>query len=384
MSKLPASLVGALERLEYRAARSLVQLAARVERYLPERVAHVVEGNRLNMEIRVLLGLQSLVNPMDIHKVGPVAAREQVRRDARVHGGPRIPVGSVRDITLDTQVPLEARLYTPSDPVSARAPEGAPLSARGPRPLLVFFHGGGFVVGDLDTHDLPCRLLCKHAAVHVLSVDYRLAPEHPFPAAVDDAVAAYDWACANASRLGADASCVAVAGDSAGANLAAVVSLLAAKHKKPLPVLQLLFYPSVDRSVNRPSLKLFADGYFLTRDHLDWYTRQYVPNDADLVDPRVSPLLEKELAGQPPALVITAGFDPLRDEGNAYAQALAAAGNRVELMVLGELVHGFINLGALSPHARARLVEVADKARKMFATERTMLAGRTILGEERS
>ena len=352
-NKLPAALTSALERMEFQVARALIRLASRVERYLPERAAHVVDGNRLNMEIRVLLGLQSLVAPMDIHKLGPAAARLRVRRDARVHAGPRVPVGSVRDLTLDTHVPLKARLYGPSNP-------------GGPRPLLVFFHGGGFVVGDLDTHDLPCRLLCKHAGVHVLSIDYRLAPEHPFPAAVDDAVAAYDWACAHASRLGADASRVGVAGDSAGANLAAVVSLLAAKAKKPLPALQLLFYPTVDRSVDRPSLGMFAAGYFLTRAHLDWYTRQYVPNESDLTDPRVSPLLEKELAGQPPALVVTAGFDPLRDEGNAYAQVLQAAGNTVELMVLSELVHGFINLGALSPHARTRLIEIADKARKML------------------
>jgi acetyl esterase len=260
----------------------------------------------------------------------------------------------VIDLTLATDPPLPARVYSP-------VKQGAT-----PAPLIVFFHGGGFVIGDLDTHDVPCRVLCRETGAHVLAVDYRLAPEHPFPAAVDDAFAAYRWARAHAQRFGADPARIAVAGDSAGANLATVVTQLCAKQGEPLPILQLLFYPTVDRSVDRSSLELFAEGYFLTRADVEWYTRQYVPNRADLTDPRVSPLLSTELAGQSPALIVTAGFDPLRDEGDAYAEALRAAGNQVRLYHLTDLVHGFINMSALSEYAHKTLVEVSREAKGML------------------
>ncbi|HEX6245781.1 MAG TPA: alpha/beta hydrolase, partial [Polyangiales bacterium] len=283
----------------------------------------------------------------------PERRRARARRDARVFSGPPVAVAKVEELTLGTQPPLRARLYTPAHSAE-------------PRPLILFFHGGGFVVGDLDTHDVPCRLLCREANALVLAIDYRLAPEHPFPAAVEDAAAAYDWVLEHMAQLGADPQRIAVAGDSAGANLATVTTQLAKQHGKPLPALQVLFYPTVDRTVDRASLELFAEGYFLTRADVEWYTQHYVPNRADLVDPRVSPLVSADLSGQSPALIVTAGFDPLRDEGDAYAEALRAAGNQVRLVHLTDLVHGFINMGALSQYARRCLVEVAHETRRML------------------
>jgi acetyl esterase len=184
---------------------------------------------------------------------------------------------------------------------------------------------------------------------------------------VNDAMAVYDWVLQHAGRLGADPQRIVLAGDSAGANLATVTTQLAKRQGKPLPALQLLFYPTVDRTVDRASLELFAEGYFLTRADVEWYTQQYVPNRADLLDPRVSPLLTPDLSGQSRALIVTAGFDPLRDEGDAYADALRAAGNEVRLVHLTDLVHGFINMGALSGYARQCLVEVAHETRRMLA-----------------
>lgn len=339
----------ALEKLEFRIVRSMVGALERVERVRtarstapPERTPHP--------QIKALLTLQQIVLPKD-DSAPPAVRRARARRDARVFSGPPAPVGSVRDLKLSTTPPLPARLYSPANPETGAA-------------LIVYFHGGGFVIGDLDTHDVPCRVLCRESQAHVLSVDYRLAPEHPFPAAVEDAVSAYDWARENAAALGVDAARIAVAGDSAGGNLATVVTQLARTAGKPLPKLQLLFYPTVDRTLDRASLELFAEGYFLTRSDVEWYTQQYVPRRSDLLDPRVSPLLAPDLRQQSPAIIVTAGFDPLRDEGDAYAEALRAAGNQVRLFHLTDLVHGFINMGALSTYARESLLQVAHEARR--------------------
>jgi acetyl esterase len=343
----------ALERAEFEAARAAIRVACRFERHLPKRAQQLIEGRRPHPEIQWLLTLQALFSPVNLHRLEPAQARKQLRRDARVYAGKAVEVGSVRELVLDTPVPLQARHYAPAEP-------------GGPHPLLVYFHGGGFVVGDLDTHDVPCRALCQRSGAHVLSVAYRLAPEHPFPAAVDDAVAAYDWARANAARLGADARRVAVGGDSAGANLTAVVTQLAKQAGKPLPALQLLLYPAVDRTVAWRSVELYAQGFFLTRADIDWYTRLYAQG-ADLGDPRISPLRARDLSGQSPALIVTAGFDPFIDEGRAYAQALSAAGNEVRLMDLSDLIHGFISFCGLSRHSHNALLEVADVARRMLA-----------------
>ena len=212
-------------------------------------------------------------------------------------------------------------------------------------PLLVFYHGGGWVIGDLDTHDALCRLTCRDAGIHVLSIDYRLAPEHPAPAAIDDAFAAFEWAYEHADELGAIPRRVAVGGDSVGGNLAAVVCQLARDKGGPTPVLQWLIYPRTDFTARTRSLSLFARGFALTKRDMDWFESQYLRGSGiDRADPRVSPLLAESLSGLAPALIAIAGFDPLRDEGESYAVALRAAGTAVDLRSMGSLTHGFANL----------------------------------------
>jgi len=229
----------------------------------------------------------------------------------------------------------------PADPIRAR--HYRPINGDG-EPLLVFYHGGGQVIGDLETHDDLCRQICREGGVHVLSVDYRLAPEHKAPAGSDDAYAAFGWALDHADDLGADPGRVAVGGDSAGGNLAALVSLRARDEGTRLPALQVLFYPVTNYSDETRSQTLFADGFFLTKKDLQWCRDQFLDGaHVDAADPRVSPLLADDLSGLPPALVLTAGFDPLRDEGRQYAEAMRAAGVAVDYREFGSLIHGFAN-----------------------------------------
>jgi acetyl esterase len=206
----------------------------------------------------------------------------------------------------------------------------------------------------------------------VLAIDYRLAPENPFPAAVEDARAALRWACAHARELGADPRRIGVAGDSAGANLAAVASQLAARDGGPAPVLQLLIYPATDCTRRRRSRELFSEGFFLTGSQMDWFEASYLGSvgDASGRDPRASPLLAEDLSGLPPAMVVTAGFDPLRDEGEDYAEALHAAGTPAMLRRFPGFVHGFIGAAGVSRACRDAVVEIAGATRAMFAESR--------------
>jgi acetyl esterase len=228
-----------------------------------------------------------------------------------------------------------------------------------PRALVVYYHGGGWVVGDLDTHDATCRHLAHDTTAAVLALDYRLAPEHRFPAAVDDAVAAFAWAVREAPALGADPACVGVAGDSAGGNLAAVVAQVTTRAGGARPVAQLLIYPVTDLSTKHPSYRLFSAGFFLTEADMDWYRGSYLPDESAARDPRASPLLAADLSGLPPAIVLTAGFDVLRDEGEAYARRLRDAGVPVELRRNAGQIHGFANASSVSPTARAAMDEGA-------------------------
>jgi acetyl esterase len=212
-----------------------------------------------------------------------------------------------------------------------------------PLPVLVFFHGGGWVVGDLDSHDETCRQLCAGAGAIVVSVDYRLAPETPFPGGLEDCYAATLWVCANAAELGGDRSRVAVGGDSAGGNLAAAVCLLARERGGPDIRHQLLVYPVTDRDFSTRSYRDNAEGYFLTRGMMEWFWEHYLADDSQALDPLAAPL-KGELSGLPAATVITAGYDPLRDEGVAYADKLAAAGVQVEQREFKEMIHGFVSL----------------------------------------
>jgi len=222
---------------------------------------------------------------------------------------------------------------------------------------ITYFHGGGWVVGSLDSHDASCRLLAAVSGCVVVAVDYRLAPEHPFPAAVEDALAAYAWVQAGHAELGTAPGRVGVMGDSAGGNLAAVVALATREGDVPAPLAQGLVYPAVDAHLDTPSLREMGEGFFLTREGMETFRGHYVPDPADWEDWRVSPLLAGDKRGVAPALVVTAGFDPLRDDGASYAEALGSAGVPVEYRCYDDVIHGFFGMG-LVPDCLALATEV--------------------------
>lgn len=265
----------------------------------------------------------------------------------------RVAVGAVEDTQVDGAAgPLPARIYRPDSP--------------GPHPTVAYFHGGGYVIGNLDTHDNMCRHLCRGADAVIVSVDYRLAPEHPFPAGVDDAVAATRWVLAHAQELGGNPT-VGIAGDSAGGNFAAVVSQqLRDSAATPLAA-QLLIYPAVDHAqAHYPSMDENATGYFLEAQTMAWFFNHYASGHDQPLDPRLAPLQASSLAGLPPALVLTAEFDPLRDSGMAYAQALQAAGVPTQHLPGPGMVHGYYDMGRWSPAAQALVDESARRFGQML------------------
>jgi acetyl esterase len=321
-----------------RIAEELGRLPARVQRRLSRQPPVIVDGQRLEPDVQLMLALRKVLGePVWDERLDVETARRLTREEAAVaRGTRRIPVGGVEALRV---AHMPARRYASAEP--------------GDRPTLLYLHGGGFVAGDLDTHDAPCRVLCRHAGVHVLSVEYRKAPETPFPGYVDDARLAYEWA---SERYGH----VAVAGDSAGGNLAATLAI------EYDPALALLIYPVVDATTERPSRKLFGEGFFLTDELMQWYTGHFFSPGMDPADPLVSPLLHPRLGESAPALVITAGFDPLRDEGEAYAAALREAGVDVLAHRFRGLFHGFINSIGASPSSYAALVETAGMTRALL------------------
>jgi len=318
-----------------------------------------LDGQRLADDVHALLRIAQLFRGGSLAAKGaPAEVRLERRREARIVAHrPAIPLGRVEDVELPGPAgAIHARLFVPPRPPSSEAP-----------PLLVYYHGGGWVIGDLDTHDDPCRFLADRAGVAVLAIDYRLAPEHPFPAAVEDAEAGYRWARENAGQLGVDPNRIAVGGDSAGANLAAALCLLARDEELPPPAMQLLIYPVTDCAAEAPSRRTFAEGFLLTRGDMDWFEGHYLPPDVDRGDPRVSLLRAPDLGNLPPAYVATAGFDPLRDEGEAFARRLREAGNRIVLRRHPGLVHSYANLTAICPSARAAMLEAAGALRMGLA-----------------
>ncbi|HEU5252807.1 MAG TPA: alpha/beta hydrolase [Solirubrobacterales bacterium] len=343
--------------VEHRILKAACGLSPRVQRRLfgppPQ-----LDGQTLAPDIHALISIAARARSDSLAEgTDPAAARAQRREEAAVVGErPTIPMSRVEQVEIPGPAgPLAARLYVPQ-----AAPEE-------PLPLLVYFHGGGWVIGDLETHDSPCRFLAAHSGVAVLAVDYRLAPEHPFPAAAEDAFAAYAWACAEADALGADPARVAVGGDSAGGNLAAVACLTARDQGAPPPAMQLLIYPVTETARELPSRQTFREGFLLTRRDMAYYEDRYLPPGTDRSDPRVAVLQADDLSRLPPAYVATAGFDPLRDEGDAYAQRLREAGVRVALHRHPGLVHTFINLTALCPTARAAMLEACGALRMGLA-----------------
>jgi acetyl esterase len=310
-----------------------------------------IDGQVLAPEMQALVRLASLARDESASAYGkltPSQARARIRAGSAAAAGPKQAQPAVEDLAIPGPAgPIPARFYEPS---------GMGIEER---PLIVYFHGGGWTIGDLDTGDSVCRFLALNVPATVLSVDYRLAPEHPFPAAVDDALAAFNWAATDNVRLGVDPERIAVAGDSAGGNLAAAVSLLARDGDGPSPSLQALLYPITDAVGGQPSRDQFAEGFLLTKADMDWYDNHYLPPGSDPADPRVSMLRANDLSGLPPAYVVTAGFDPLRDEAEEYAARLEDAGVPVVLRRHPGLIHGFANMTAVSKTAHAAMLELA-------------------------
>ena len=293
----------------------------------------------LDPQARALIDLMAQRQVPPVHTLSPAEAR-RLYRERRAYTQPDPPpVAAVHDLHTDGGVPL--RLYRPVD-----AGDGASV-----KPALVYFHGGGWTIGDLDTHDVLCRQLCAAAGIVVVAVDYRLAPEHRFPAAVDDCLAATRWVQREAAALGIDHTRLAVGGDSAGGNLAAVVALALRDAGDAAPAFQLLIYPATDQRAGTPSHTINGQGYLLTADSIGYYRGHYFADSAQWADWRGSPLLAADLGRLPPALVLTAGYDPLRDEGLQYADALSAAGNRVQSVCFDRQVHGFITMGRVLDEA---------------------------------
>jgi acetyl esterase len=235
-------------------------------------------------------------------------------------------------------------------------------------PVLVYFHGGGWVLGDLDTHDGTCRTLAKQIDGIVVSVDYRLAPEHKFPVALDDCYAAATWVAENAAAIGADPRRVAVGGDSAGGNLTACVALRARDEGKPRLVHQLLVYPVTDASFDTVSYRDNAEGYFLTRADMQWFWNHYLRGTEDASNPYASPLRSTDLRGLPSATVITAEFDPLRDEGEAYAKKLKDAGVPVDVKRYDGVIHGFFSMGDVLAKGKVAMAHATEALRKAFGS----------------
>ncbi|WP_347551040.1 alpha/beta hydrolase [Pseudalkalibacillus hwajinpoensis] len=286
-------------------------------------------------------------------------ARKQCNSGSTMMAGERESVASVIDrvIELDTGR-INLRSYYP-----AFAPDAEVL------PALVFYHGGGFVLGNLDTHDAFCRILSNRGECVVVSVDYRLAPEHKFPVATDDAYLALTWVYEHADELGLMKDRIAVGGDSAGGNLAAVIAIRAQEKDAPSIAYQLLIYPTVDSTTPYPSYKENGDGFFLTAADMKWFQEQYVEEKTDKFNPYLSPIHFKNLGVLPSAHVVTAEFDPLRDEGEAYAERIKEAGGKVSVKRYDRMVHGFISMTGVVPEAYAAVEEMGEVLRKALYEE---------------
>jgi acetyl esterase len=308
----------------------------------------------LDPSAKRLLDMLAAVGGMaDIAAMTPQQMREGFRRLAQSVDVKGVPIGKIEDGELPGPGgALPYRIYRPQQ------------GAAQPLPALVFFHGGGCVFGDIDTHDGLCRMLCAESGCAVISVGYRKAPEHKFPAAVEDSYAATRWVADHAAELGLDAHHIAVGGDSAGGGLAAVVCQLAATHHGPRLALQVLFCPVMDMRADTPSRKAFAEGYFLNQATIDWMLRHYCAADADLDDPRLSPLRAAQFSDLPPAHIHTAEFDPLRDEGEAYAKLLRQAGVATRYTCHAGMIHYFYAMAGAIPPARAALKEAAAAMRE--------------------
>ncbi|MGD0076639.1 MAG: alpha/beta hydrolase [Candidatus Binataceae bacterium] len=288
-----------------------------------------------------------------IHQLTPLQARQMALMMFGTAPEKIEPVAKVENRSIPGPAgAIPIRVYTPS---------GA-----GPFPVLVYIHGGGFVICDLDTHDAPCRALTNQARCVTVSVDYRLAPEHKFPAAVEDCYAATKWVSEHAAELNAESNRLAIGGDSAGGNLSAVTTQLARDAGGPKIIFQLLVYPGTDFSRDSPSHKAFTNHFLLPED-IQYFVDHYLPAGADISDPRISPIRASSFAGLPPALIITAEYDPLRDEGEAYGDKLRAAGVPVTITRYEGMIHGFFSMSDYLDKGKQAIAESAAALRVAFS-----------------
>lgn len=301
-----------------------------------------VDGRTLDGRTQWFLQLLARSGQPPLHQLGVVEAREQFDAFMLLMSGRPAPVGEIVDRTMAGPAgPLRIRIYRPAHSVARLLP------------TVLYFHGGGWVIGSLEGYDLACRYFCARSGCAIVSVDYRLAPEHKFPAAIDDGVAAFRWLATEAASLGLDPDRIVLAGDSAGGTIAAVAAQELRGEPRP-PCLQWLIYPATDLRGDTLSHKSCGEGFLLTQADMDWFRGQYLNTPAEVDDPRASPLRAVDLAGVAPALVFTTGFDPLRDEGRAYTERLSAAGVKTIHREFDTLIHGFVGMrGALQAAARA-------------------------------
>ncbi len=309
----------------------------------------------LDPQMKIILDEFNAAGPMFLRAETAEQARAKMRALVEAHPTPAPAIYRVEDRHVagaDGQI--GGRVYTP---------EGSP-----PMGVLVYFHGGGWVLGDLESHDPVCRALANGAGCVVVSIDYRLAPEHVFPAGAEDCYAGTKWVAENAAALGADASRMAVGGDSAGGNLAAVVSMMARDRGGPKLNFQLLLYPVTDCALDTPSHKEFAaDGYVLSRADMEWFWKNYLDPGVEKNNPYACPLRAKNLKGLPPALVLTASHDPLRDEGERFAERLIAAGINVTCTRYEGVTHAFVSFADALDKGKEGLRQAADALKAAFA-----------------
>ncbi len=313
------------------------------------RRARAIEGHTVDDDIAVVLGLDDRKGDTSIRGKSPVAARAQFAEGIASIEGTAPPGVTTRELEYPIAVGTQrARLYVP---------EG--LAA--PSPGILYIHGGGFMTCDLDTHDVFCRRLAIGSRARVVSIEYRLAPEHPWPAAFDDTLAAFHWLVAQAADLGIAPGAIAVAGESAGGHLSALLGQVLREHEVK-PVLQALIYPAVDSTCSLPSHRELGEGWLLTTDMMDvFYSAYFSARPEERASPRGSPLFAPSVAKTPPALVYTAGFDPLKDEGFAYAQRLRHEGVSVRHHRFARMIHGFITMTGASPAARVACERIATE-----------------------
>jgi len=309
----------------------------------------------LDPQAQAYLDQMAALNAPPLHTFTPELIRQAISMQRAMFGEPELVANVENRVIPGPAGDIPVRIYTPS--------------GNGPFPVLVFFHGGGWVICDLDTHDDLCRSLTNQAACIVVSVDYRLAPEHKFPAAPQDCYAATRWVAGNAAQLNGDPSRVAVGGDSAGGNLAAVISQMARDQGGPPLVFQLLIYPATDFKANTPSIEENADGYFLSKQDMIWFTNHYLNGEEDKLNPLASPLKASDLSELPPALIITAQYDPLRDEGELYGQRLKAAGVPVTISRYNGMIHGFLSMASVLDQGKQAIAECAAALQAAFTPE---------------